>query len=261
MTSTLFQAVVNIRPSHHSSVGGTWILRSLGEEWKVYRQTYFEKEGLEMKKIVNCDPLQSRQTMHAILIDVARVTAVILTSIFLTGLLYIVPVQGATTTEKPDSKVLTLANNIKQLSSSDKAALVSAILGEDLSKQSTTVPVVTLPKGPYTSLIIDARDLGMDRCMSPKIYKSDGSEVWGTLSKTPDFVIDTGIASFVSGLDEAQKCKRCGSNPLVVKATGVSTLSAIKYPVVSDSDAALIHDENLKSKFADNCNVIFVIGK
>lgn len=202
------------------------------------------------------------ETEHVIIGDVARVTAVVSASIFLIGLLLVMPAQCATKTAKPASKVLTVLEMIKQLTPSEKAQVLAAIAPEDKSKPAVKTPIVTQPKEePFTSLIIDATGLGIDRCMSPKVFKADGSEVWGTLTVTPEFVIDTGLASFVSSMDEAQKCKRCGSKPLIVKAAAVSTVSTLKYPVVSDTDAALIHNENAKSKFADNCNVVFIIGQ
>ncbi len=52
---------------------------------------------------------------------------------------------------------------------------------------------------------------------------------------------------------------RCGDNPLIVKAVGRAGGMAMCDVVVSDQDADLILAENHKTKFLDQCKVIFVV--
>lgn len=123
--------------------------------------------------------------------------------------------------------------------------------------------VVPTPKpkqvGPFTSVIVDTTGMHVLRCMSPKILKTDGSEVWGTVQMQPDFVLDQGIVSYARTLEEAKRLARCGENPLIITATARAAEGSECCAVVSDEDAALITSENAKTKFLDQCKVIIIV--
>lgn len=127
-------------------------------------------------------------------------------------------------------------------------------------------PLTPLPErkpGPYTGLVIDATGFELVRCMCPKIYRKDGTEVWGTVKAATAEVQKNGIAGFLPNLALAlspEAASRVGANPLVVRAIGRQGTTFCN-AVVSDEEAALILAENGKSKFADQFKVIFVIGK
>lgn len=114
------------------------------------------------------------------------------------------------------------------------------------------------PGQPYTSVIIDAIGLGVDRCMSPKIRRSNGVEVWGTVKVDLNFVEDHGIVGYARTMAEARRCDRCGSNPMIIKAIGRAGGAFRSDPVLTEADADLLMDENKKGKFLDKFNVIFV---
>ncbi len=114
------------------------------------------------------------------------------------------------------------------------------------------------PGTPYTSLIVDTTGYKLDRCMSPKIRRADGSEVWGTVKADYDFIQEEGIVVYATSLEAAKKSHRCGSNPLIITAIGRAGGKFHSDAVISDEDAELLTSENAKSKFLDKCNVIFV---
>lgn len=114
------------------------------------------------------------------------------------------------------------------------------------------------PGKPYTSVIIDASGLGLDRCMSPKIRRANASEVWGTVKVDLDYVEEHGIVGYAVSLDEAKKCDRCGSKPMIIKAIARAGGNFRSDPVICDADADLLLDENKKGTFLDKFNVIFV---
>lgn len=122
----------------------------------------------------------------------------------------------------------------------------------------------SLPGKPYTSVIVDASGLSLQRCMSPHIRRGDGSEIWGTLknltAKDYEFIEDRGLVGFVSTMDEALKNWRSGANPMVVKALAVAGGKAASDPVLTDEDASLVLAENAKGKFLEGYNIIFVNG-
>ena len=114
------------------------------------------------------------------------------------------------------------------------------------------------PGKPYTSVIIDATGLKLDRCMSPKIRRVNGTEVWGTVSADLDFVEEHGIVAYCKSLDDAKKNSRCGSNPIIIKALDRAGGKFCSDPVISDPDAVILLAENTKSGFMDKFNVIFI---
>lgn len=115
------------------------------------------------------------------------------------------------------------------------------------------------PGAPYTSVIIDASGLNLQRSMSPKIRQMDGSEVWGTVKVDYDFIEDHGIVAFATSMDDAKKNSRCGSNPMIISAFKVVGPNSSD-PAISKEDAELLLAENGKGKFLDKFNVIFVKG-
>lgn len=133
-----------------------------------------------------------------------------------------------------------------------------ATVGKPTIPGSSQSAVPSLPDKPYTSVIIDATGLKLDRCMSPKIRRTDGSEVWGTVSVDYDYVEDHGIVAYAKNMEEAKKNQRAGANPMIIKATGLSGGNFRSDPVISNADADLLLKEDAKGKFLGKFNVIFV---
>jgi len=120
-------------------------------------------------------------------------------------------------------------------------------------------PAAQEQQGPFTSLVVDARGFNVARAISPKIRQADGSEVWGTTRVSPEFAIEKGIVSYARTMETARSSGRCGDSPLMVKAIGRAGGKAMCDAVISDEDAALILAENAKTKFLDQCKVIFIV--
>jgi len=119
-----------------------------------------------------------------------------------------------------------------------------------------------LPKeqeGPYTSVIIDTRGYGVMPCMSPKIRRPDGSEVWGTVKVDPSYVIEHGIVVYARSLEEARQNKRAGSSPLILRAIGRAGTASLADPILSDQDAEKLLNENGRAGFLEKFRVIFVV--
>jgi len=114
-------------------------------------------------------------------------------------------------------------------------------------------------KGPYTSLIVDCRDFGVERSMSPRIRVPDGREVWGTVDVNYDWVIEHGIVVYARTMRDALRSDRAGSNPLVVQAVGRAGGNFHSDAVVSERDADRILDANKHDKILDRFRVIFIL--
>lgn len=79
----------------------------------------------------------------------------------------------------------------------------------------------------YTGLIVDARGLGLERGMSPRIWSESGEMIYGGVAAPYEYVQDTGVALYGTQLSEELKervtlqGKLSFFAPLVVKAKGV----------------------------------------
>lgn len=121
-----------------------------------------------------------------------------------------------------------------------------------------TVLTPSDPLKPFTGLIVDASGYMIDRSMSPKIRRTDGSEVWGTMNVNYDLLQDKGIVAYATSLTEARKNPRVGENPLIIRASGKAGARFYCDVVLRDGDAQLLLDENARSHFLDDLNVVFV---
>lgn len=111
----------------------------------------------------------------------------------------------------------------------------------------------------YTSVIIDTLGLGVVRAMSPKILRSSGSEVWGTVKVDYDFVADHGIVAYARTLGEAYANHRAGDNPLVLRALRRGASAHKCDAVLSDGDAGYLLSESGRSGFLKDFRVIFLV--
>jgi len=137
---------------------------------------------------------------------------------------------------------------------------VKVVLKPDKSASVSTSTIVTpVQEGkPFTGLIIDATGYRIDRSMSPKIRRADGSEVWGTVKANWDTLQNKGIVAYTTSLAGARNHARAGDNPLIIRASGRAGGKFYCDVVITDSDAELLLAENGKSQFLDDFNVIFV---
>lgn len=109
----------------------------------------------------------------------------------------------------------------------------------------------------YSSLVLDATGLALNKSKCPKILRPDNSAAWMGLNIPVDQVEEFGIAAYSTNLNSAYKNPRCGLRPLIVRAKSVAGKSHFDV-VVSDEDADLILYENQKSGFLEKMNVIIV---
>ncbi|PIU63789.1 MAG: hypothetical protein COS84_09255 [Armatimonadetes bacterium CG07_land_8_20_14_0_80_40_9] len=112
--------------------------------------------------------------------------------------------------------------------------------------------------GGFTGLIIDCRGLEVRASQSPKILDEEGEEVYGTASKFTDYLREHGVMGYYTSIEEAKE-KRCGPNPLIIKAIKIEKRRGIPlHPVISKDDARKIREENEKGRFLESYKVAVV---
>jgi hypothetical protein len=154
-----------------------------------------------------------------------------------------------------------------------EAALVGMLPGQKLSSGDTVVPPMptkafTPPaghidvapvSGGYTSLIVDARALRGDRAFWPRLLDVNGEVIYGNFDASVDYLQDEGAVAYCLNIEDARKCPRAGSNPLVVRASGVAGKYRADLVVTSDV-AETIKKAAVKDGFLAAYRVMFIIN-
>ena len=120
-------------------------------------------------------------------------------------------------------------------------------LADDAPESSPFLPASEPEPVNYTGLVIDARDLPIQRAMSPRILDEEGNVVYPDPKHLPDFdfLQDKGMAAYAAS---EQETKRAGSHPLCVRAVDVFGPGPDDL-VVSNETAQQIRAANRRSKF------------
>jgi hypothetical protein len=111
----------------------------------------------------------------------------------------------------------------------------------------------------YTGVIVDARGLGLQRCMSPLIYSQSGTIVYGNKYLDSNLVASQGMVDYaqtpadIFSAEEGQS--RAGSLPIVVKAIAVRDHHC--NVIISDEDADRILAANAQNDFLHTLAVVF----
>lgn len=115
----------------------------------------------------------------------------------------------------------------------------------------------------YTGLIVDARGLGLQRGMSPKIYSESGQLIYAGVAVSYSFLQEAGIASYGQELNpdllrRIQPESSIKVSPLVVH--GLDVLGTTETNVViSDDDAQSILDALDTYDFLAHYSVVFLV--
>ena len=115
----------------------------------------------------------------------------------------------------------------------------------------------------YTGLIVDARGLGLQRGMSPRVYSQSGQLVYAGVAASFEFLQEAGIVSYGQELSpellkRIQPKDTIKISPLVVRALEV-TGSPGTGVVISDDDAQAILDAMDVYDFLAEYAVVFLI--
>ena len=139
----------------------------------------------------------------------------------------------------------------------DLLALEDSLFTEPIEEE-----VVFVPQEPYTGVLVDARGLGLQPSMSPRILSENGRVIYGAATIDRSYAVRYGIVGYANDIDRAVTGDRLGgerANPFVVQATGVSGLYAADV-VLGDFDATRVLVADTDYDFLRECRVIFVLG-
>ena len=110
----------------------------------------------------------------------------------------------------------------------------------------------------YTGLVVDARNIGMEPAMAPRILDESGQEVYGPAFASREYAVQKGMSEYETDFDAALKNQRIGDAPLVVK--GLRTNGPHRCDiVVANADATKIRKSSDHLLFLRQCQVVIVL--
>jgi hypothetical protein len=116
-----------------------------------------------------------------------------------------------------------------------------------------------IPMG-YTGVVIDARGLGLQPSMSPRLRDAYGNTLWGNLEIAPEVVIEYGLASWArthAELNHPNLRARIGENPLWIRAIRVQGVGRNEI-ILDSADAERLLRENAVGGFLERLAVVFL---
>lgn len=128
----------------------------------------------------------------------------------------------------------------------------------EIGGPSAPPPSTVSTSSSYTGLILDARGLGVNPAMSPKVYDPDGREVYGSAFVSRDFAISQGVVGYVKSVDQAQQTDRVKGNPAIVKAVEAKGANKADL-VVSKDDAEKLRALSQSQTFMREARVMIVV--
>jgi hypothetical protein len=106
----------------------------------------------------------------------------------------------------------------------------------------------------HTGILIDAQGLGLRPVLFPCVVTEQGDEVVGPGFADPENAAAAGPVAWFTDRNEAFASERLGTNPLVVRATGVTGANSSD-PVISRQDASRIHGSRHNLELLSRCRV------
>ena len=110
----------------------------------------------------------------------------------------------------------------------------------------------------YSGFIVDARGIGIQPVMAPKILDESRQEIYGPAFVSREIAVQEGICRYETDLASAQGHRKAGGNPLVVKALRTMGVQETDV-VICNADALKIRSASEHLEALKHCNVIIVM--
>lgn len=112
-------------------------------------------------------------------------------------------------------------------------------------------------QGQYTSLIINAKGIGLEPVLYPVIINEEGKDIYSSVFISREFVVQNGVCKYFNNIEKALQDKKAGEKPLVVKAIRKEN-SAI---VLSTPDYNTIEKTTERHAFLKQGKVLIVLDE
>ena len=134
-----------------------------------------------------------------------------------------------------------------------KETSLTAASSDEISNPTKNINV----SGNYTGLIVDTKGLKVEPAVDPVIIDQQENEILGQASEYDiDLLSAGGKVDYADSINAAKDNGRAGKNPLIIKASGARRDCD---PIVSDTDAHRIVEENKKTGFLSKLRIVIII--
>ena len=131
--------------------------------------------------------------------------------------------------------------------------------GDDSEKSEDAPEKEKSAPPPLTGLLVDARGLEARPALVMRVLDEEGEPVYGTAFVSREFVVEHGMAAYVTDMESALAHERVAKRPLVVK--GIKTWGVGRSDIViSNLDAAKLKSASEHLAFLRKCRVIIVLN-
>ena len=110
----------------------------------------------------------------------------------------------------------------------------------------------------YTGLVVDARNIGTQPAMAPRILDQSGQEVYGPAFASREYAVQKGMTGYATDFDAATASRRIGDAPLIVKGLRTDGLQQCDI-VIANADATRIRKSSDHLLFLRQCQVVIVL--
>ncbi|HEX6971650.1 MAG TPA: hypothetical protein VF234_05485, partial [Limnochordia bacterium] len=118
----------------------------------------------------------------------------------------------------------------------------------------------------FTGLVVDARGLGVERAMSPRIYDEEGSLLYAGTGARPGEIVTHGVVAYATDIQTAAGHSRLAVSPafpyrypLIVRALRVAEGPVPTSVVIHRGDAARLRSALEEYDFLGRFAVVFLI--
>ena len=112
----------------------------------------------------------------------------------------------------------------------------------------------------YTGLVVDARKIGTQPAMAPRILDENGREVYGPAFASREYAVQKGMSGYTTDFDAAAADPLVGDAPLIVR--GLRSVGSGQCDIIiSTADAARIRKSSDHLLFLRECRVLIVLDK
>ena len=130
--------------------------------------------------------------------------------------------------------------------------------GREVPEGVELVPLEEENAPQYTGILVDARGLGWQPALFPRVVTRADEVVIGPEFADEDELAARGLVGFYPTRNDALMGDRTGSNPLLVRALDIAGYNDCDL-VVTDEDAARIHGSKLNLQHLAECRVGFLV--
>lgn len=128
---------------------------------------------------------------------------------------------------------------------------------QEADKETEGIPAVETTAG-YTGLVVNAKGLGIQPSLSPKILTEEKEEVYGINYADPRYRTELGLVEYHTGVDAAKQDERVTKVPYIIQAVAAAGPQKSDV-IIKTADAQGFGNSQESKDILQRCRVIIVL--